>query len=77
MINIQNTVKWETNSLAGATSFQIGVTTCLISVNKNYTANHLFIRTKIVFHSLKPLCGGMVSSIWYAKLAAKLFSPVG
>jgi hypothetical protein len=64
MINIQNTVKWETNSLAGATSFQIGFITCLMRHhNKNYTANHLFIRTKIVFHSLKPLCGGMVSSI--------------
>ena len=30
MIDIQNTVKWETNGLVGETSFQFGFIACLI-----------------------------------------------
>ena len=64
MIGIRNTGKWEIDGLAGATSFQIWLY-CLPNYRliKNYTAIHLILPMEIVLPSLKPLCGGMGSSI--------------
>ena len=56
MIDIQNTVKWETNGLAGGTSFQIGFTACLIIAKLFeiiYRRNSNFQFSKLIVTILK------------------------